>query len=366
MSKLPAMTSKERIVAALEGRDLDYTPFCPFLAYVWEHFPKEIQDGGQPLFLKQIGADPMWRGAACAVSWRSPKSIEWVSKEIDGRVYAELRTPVGTLRYTQANSDTGRTCFLIEHPLKTEEDYKIQLWIEENGTMEPDYESMDKHLNQWCVEGLSIGMLIPRGKSAYQSMVEHHVGTEEINYHLVDFPDTVETLRQAMVRRNLEAVRMSAEMGLYEYYLTWEDTSTQNYSPTQYDMYIRPEIEQWCAILKSANKKYIQHGCGHMKAILPKLHAQGTFAVESLSSLPTGNIGLKEARAIVGDKVGIIGGIEPTHFLNLSEAELVPYVEQVLRDGAGGPFVLANSDSCPPGVTMAKFKKVADVAAGRR
>jgi len=36
------MTSKERIVAALNGDPIDYTPFSPFLAYVWEHLPKEI------------------------------------------------------------------------------------------------------------------------------------------------------------------------------------------------------------------------------------------------------------------------------------------------------------------------------------
>lgn len=363
MSAKSEMTSKERIVAALEGRELDRVPFSPFLAYVWEHFPKEIQDAGQPVFLERIGADPMWRGAPCPVSWKSPSSIEWVRKELDnGRVHMETRTPVGTLSWTQANSDTGRTCFLVEHPLKTEEDYKIQLWIEEHGTMSPSPEEMKKHLTQWCVEGLSIGMLIPRCKSAYQNLVEWLAGTEELNYHLVDFPDTVETLWRTMVQRDLEAVKIACEMGMYDYYLTFEDTSTQNYSPEQYDKYIQPEIAQWCSLLGSAGKKYVQHACGHMKAILPKLHAQGTFAVESLSPIPTGNISLKDARKILGADVGIIGGIEPTHFLNLSEKELGPYVEQVLDDGAGGPFVLANSDSCPPGVTEAKFKLAADVA----
>ena len=60
--------------------------------------------------------------------------------------------------------------------------------------------------------------------------------------------------------------------------------------------------------------------------------------------------------------MGIIGGIEPTQFLNLSEAELGPYVESVIEEGQGGPFLLANSDSCPPGVTVEKFKIAAEVA----
>ena len=87
----------------------------------------------------------------------------------------------------------------------------------------------------------------------------------------------------------------------------------------------------------------------------------GVFAIESISPPPTGNMTIAAARAAVGDTMGIIGGIEPTQFLNLSVEALGPYVESVIAEGAGGPFVLANSDSCPPGVTVEKFKRVADV-----
>ena len=34
------MTSKERILAALAGQPVDHIPFCPFLAYVWEHLER--------------------------------------------------------------------------------------------------------------------------------------------------------------------------------------------------------------------------------------------------------------------------------------------------------------------------------------
>ena len=38
--------------------------------------------------------------------------------------------------------------------------------------------------------------------------------------------------------------------------------------------------------------------------------------------------------------IGIIGGIEPTQFLNLSLAQLAPYVEQVIADGPEFPLDL--------------------------
>jgi len=88
--------------------------------------------------------------------------------------------------------------------------------------------------------------------------------------------------------------------------------------------------------------------------------------VESISPPPTGNITIREAREVVGGDFAIIGGIEPTQFLTLSLKDLGPYVEQVIAEGRGGPFVLANSDSCPPGVTVEKFALVAEIARTHR
>jgi uroporphyrinogen-III decarboxylase len=211
-------------------------------------------------------------------------------------------------------------------------------------------------------EGLSVGMLIPRSKSAYQLLVEHLAGTEELIYALMDFPEVVEELWARMVQADLEAVRLAVGSGAYGYYLTWEDSSTQNYSPSQYDRYIGSEIGQWCRILEDAGAHYIQHACGHLRDLVVRMREHGAFGVESLSPPPTGNLSLREARARVGQGFGIIGGIEPTSFLNLSHEELAAYTEQVIEDGSGGPFVLANSDSCPPGVTEAKFRLVAEIA----
>jgi hypothetical protein len=67
---------------------------------------------------------------------------------------------------------------------------------------------------------------------------------------------------------------------------------------------------------------------------------------------------IRDARGVIGSGMGIIGGIEPTTFLNLPEVQLDPCVRSVIQDAAGGPFVLANSDSCPPGVTVSKFERV--------
>jgi len=355
------MSSRERIRAALMGEPVDRLPFSPFLAYVWEHMPEETTKDGQLAFHHRIGADPLWRGSPCPVKQIGP--------EVERRQYTEgnvevteVVTPVGSIRHGHRRTDeAGSTLFRVEHPLKTEEDYKVMLWMEENRRFEYDPSGLEEHLQGNGREGFTFGMLCPRGKSAFQMLIEHFAGTLEMNYALMDYPDTVEALWTKMVENDMTAARLAVEAPV-EFFLTWEDSGTQNYSPDQYDRYIGSEIRQWCELLESAGKHYIQHACGHLNDLLIPMKESGVFAVESLCTPPTGNIELRDAREKVGSDFGIIGGIEPTLFLNKTEEELPAYVEEVIAEGFGGPFVLANSDSCPPGVTEEKFKLVADTA----
>ncbi len=359
------MTSNQRLRSALLGLQTDRVPFSPFLAYVWEYFPKEIQRQGQLVFYQKIGADPLWRGCACPTCAPLPQGCETRTTESGDESHTYITTPVGTLHSMAKRSSEGNTWFLIEHPLKTREDFLIQIWIERHTEVQYDPAGVLAHLNGEGQEGLSVGMLTPRCKSAFQSLVEHHVGTEELAYALADFPEAVEELLAAMVRVDQKAVELAVQCPL-EFYLTWEDSSTQNYSPTQYHQYIFPQISQWCQTLNVAGKHYLQHACGHVKDLLSDMMGQGNLGIESISPLPTGNVSIAQTRKVVGEKFAIVGGIEPTHLLRLQGGAFDDYVERVLQEGAGGAFVLANSDSCPPGVSPEKFARAAQIARGWR
>ena len=355
------MNAKERLIAALHGQPVDHTPFSPFLAYIWESFPDSIQQAGQAAFHQAIGSDPLWRGAPCPVKANHPPGIERQTVEEGDRLVTYVTTPVGSFRFAYTNSKTGNTSFLVEHPLKTEDDYKVRLWIEERTTYESNHDAVAEHFQNQGREGLSLGQLVPRCKSAYQDLVEFFVGTEQLIYAQYDFPNTVRTLWEVMVEKDLLALQIAVDSD-YDYFITWEDSSTQNYSPAMYQQFIGSEIRQWCDALAGAGKHYIQHACGHVEALIEPMCDDGVFAIESISPPPTGNLTLRDARAKVGDRIAIIGGIEPTQFLHLSENALEPYVQSVIEEARGGGFILANSDSCPPGVSIEKFKRVANVA----
>lgn len=354
------MTSRERLEAALHNQPHDRTPWSPFLAYWWEAQPKAVQERGMLAMYREMGCDPLWRGAPGPIQPVFPESMQIRETRENGRVVQRIETPVGTLRQAYATSASGGTDFLIEHSLKTEEDYKIQMWIEENTVYRLDETEIRKHLDGPGSEGLSLFMLFPiYNKTAFQALVEHLVGTEELIYALSDFPETVEALVEVIRRRQLEVVRLIAQTD-YKYWITWEDSSTQNYSPMWYETYIEPQIAEWTAELAKSGKHYIQHACGHIRDLLPAIKRQQIFALESISPPPTGNIEVADVRRQVGPDLPLIGGIEPVFFKNCTEVQLDERVEHLLEVNRGCPYVLSNSDSCPPQVELWKFKRVAE------
>jgi uroporphyrinogen-III decarboxylase len=120
-------------------------------------------------------------------------------------------------------------------------------------------------------------------------------------------------------------------------------------------------MNRWGYALESAGKSLIHHACGHLKALLPIMKEEAIIAIESISPPPTGNVELWEARDIVGPDLCLIGGIEPVHFLTLEDDAFEVYVRDLVERMPRKAFILANSDSCPPGVPLERFIRVGEI-----
>jgi uroporphyrinogen-III decarboxylase len=202
-------------------------------------------------------------------------------------------------------------------------------------------------------------------KTPFQALVEHFVGTEQLVYDLTDYPEEVEALLEVMSARAMEAVQIAVESPA-EAFITWEDSSTTNVSPRMFARYIAPEMTRWGEAVHAAGKLLLHHACGHVRDLLPIMAQEEIDVVESLTPPPTGDVEVWDAQKVLSPQaVGIIGGIEPTHLLNLDLDALRDYVEVLLERVQPRHFVLANSDSCPPGVTVEKFRLVTEIVTAR-
>ncbi|MDC7239214.1 MAG: uroporphyrinogen decarboxylase family protein [Spirochaetales bacterium] len=350
------MQSKERIINALNGKETDRIPWSPFLAYFWEHQPAPVRAKGQLNFLEEIGADPMLRGADDV----PPATVRYRNCRIDESVKGSVRTitystPVGELREVYTFSQNS--WFITEHSVKSFEDLQTFLRLQELVEVQPNIEALNGLIARWGERGLVVPILGLQHKSSFQSFVEKWFGTEELVYKLMDHPEEIKACLDLMYKNSARMAEIAA-MSDGEFFISWEDTSTTNISPAWYEEFILPEINSWCDILHSSGKKYIQHACGHLKDLMPLIGKSRIDALESVSPPPTGNIEFEEAGRLLPDHIALIGGIEPVFFEQCSLDELESRVLFLCSEMKGRPFVLANSDSCPPGVSREKMELV--------
>ncbi len=372
------MTPRERLLAAIRGDEVDRVPWSPNLAYWWEAQSQDVQDRGQFWFLKEIGADPLLRGFRLPFTVSDVNGLDWypeqfihpipdcdIRRDVKGDEWlTQYVTPVGTLTQVSRYSPAGNTRFVIEHPVKEREDYKILGYIIEQIIIEPAYDPIQQAIEETGEDGLYAPVISPYLKTSFQSLVEHFVGTEQLVYDLMDYPEEVETLLEIMTARAMEAVRIAVASPA-EAFITWEDSSTTNISPRMFAQYVAPEISRWGEAVHDAGKLLLHHACGHVRALLPIMAEEEIDAVESLSPPPTGNVEVWEAQEVLSPEVGIIGGIEPTKFLNLNLEAFREYVEDLLARVDPRHFIVGNSDSCPPGVSIEKFRLVTEIVKER-
>jgi len=373
------MNSRERILSALKGQAVDRVPWCPFLAYWFESQPEARQERGQISFFREIGADALLRGFGCAFASSDVLGLEEKNYNVhddlpgctitrqsrDGRRLIEYETRVGRLSTVQTYSPSGDTWFVTGHPVKEKEDYKILRYIVERMKISPAYAEVDREIDELGLDGLSAPLISPFKKTPFQSLVEHFVGTEKLIYDLYDFPSIMEETLAVMREKALEAVRISVESRA-EAFISWEDSSTTNISPALFERYVVPDINGWGRIVHGAGKLLIHHACGHIRDLLPIMALTEADAIESITPPPTGNVGIGEARALLGRTKALIGGLDPVRFLTLQGSDLDAYVEETLDAAGERGFILANSDSCPPGVEEEKFSRITKLVGARR
>ena len=352
------MTPKERLLAAITGKPIDRVPWSPNLAYWWEAQPQELTRQGKLSFMESIGADPLLRGFRKA--WTEEfKGVNIRGVDKPGWHYDFWETPVGTLKFGYRISKVGNTWFLAEHPVQEIEDLKVVQWIYENLQIQPDPITDQEH-RETGERGLYVPLIGTEMKTCFQSLLEKWVGTENLVYFLMDEPEAVEECLETMRYASNKTVPCCANSEA-EAFIFWEDTSTTNISPQMFEQYIAPEITGWADELHKSGKLLIHHACGHLKAILPMMAATGIDAIESISPPPTGNIDIPQAFELLPENVALIGGIEPVFFQDCSEEELVARVKYLLDTTKGRRYVLANSDSCPPGVAEWKMRLVSEL-----
>ena len=355
------MKSRQRILGTLKGTPVDRVPWSPFLAYYWENLPEAVRAEGQVAYMKKMGADPLLRGVH-NLARSEYRKCEVEVRQAGRERYVTYSTPVGKLMEKYVYSANGDTTFLTEHPVQDAEDFKTLQYLFENMTISENLKPFEEDRFRYGDDALMLPYFAVGNKTAFQTMVEHWVGTENLSYALYDEPEVVEACLDVMRARNEEALKFALNSSADGFWFS-EDSSTTNISPAFFQKYTMPEVNHWGDLVHRSGKLLVHHACGHIRDLLPLMAGMNIDAVESITPPPTGNVTLQEASAILPEHIALIGGIDPVLLLNGSIEEICLEAGRLIHDLAGRRFVLANSDSCPPGVTYEKFLAISAIVA---
>ena len=376
------MTSRERILAALQMQPVDRIPFSPLIdTYTLMEMPPEIVGSSpMPIFnpethvaaARALGCDIMARHVISAASsssgaphleslGRFDASVEAKAEFDAGRLIETITTPVGTINGVwQFTDKVGWIPHMVKHPVSTYEELKIFHSAVEHLDPEPPAISYDAFLDIDASigdDGIATASL---SNTPLMYLIEMAWGLESTYYLLQDHPDEVEDIL-AKLRASLARHAQALADGPAQVVIQYENTSSTLLSPDIFRRYCLPCLNECANIIMNAGKIFLVHMCGKLSAFTDDI-AQGQFmGVCDIPPPPTGDLPLDEAKKRMPEKV-VVGGIDPTTFLShdtpLLKKEITGLIERI-KPHRG--VMLGSADTAPRGTPPENFQLIREL-----
>jgi uroporphyrinogen decarboxylase len=206
------------------------------------------------------------------------------------------------------------------------------------------------------------------GFSSFWELACNLRGLEQMLTDLVLNPRFVEALMEKLLEINLAGTeRFLAEAGAYiQAYRTADDLATQDGLLMSLEMYrsrLKPYHRKYSEFVKShTSAAILYHSCGNMTNLIDDLDEIGVDAVNpvQVSAMPE----TTQLKSQFGDKITFWGGIDTQHVLpHGSVEEVSAEVRRRIRDLApGGGFVLSAVHSIQADVPPENIVAMADAA----
>jgi len=365
-----AMTSKQRMVTALDGGVPDRLPVTthhvmPYfldkylggITYdeFFDHFGLDPirwtlpvkADLGRGEWMAQVEGDPadgLRPEFAMSDTWRV--SVE----DIDDSQYPTRRftisTPGGDL--TTVTQSNIHTTWVVEHLIKEKRDIDL---IGAYVTMPvSDVDKSNAEVEAFGDRGLVRGMLPSFdifGQPGTWQDAACLVGIETLILATYDDPEWVHELLGILFRRKEAFARSLAGAQFDVLELGGGDASSTVISPKLFRTFVAPYDSKLIAVAHEAGQRIAYHTCGGMMPLLEDIAAMGPDAMETFTPPEMGgDTDLAEAKRRIGDKVCMIGGWDQHHyFQGCTEEETRAAVRRCFEEaGAGGGFILSPSD----------------------
>lgn len=364
-----AMTSRQRLITALEGGIPDRLPVTTH--HLMPSFLKTLKNGmSNEDFFEHFGLDPIqWvvvhrpdpaKGQyfhpeqedlgflGCRYISHDHWRLEWES--ITSPNYVTVRycfvTPKGTLDMVLQSNE--HTTWVSEHLVKNKRD--IDLLAEFMTAPLCDVDAVNRIANQYGRRGLIRGHICcfdVFGQPGTWQDAACLLGIERLIMETYDDPDWVHHLLKILHRRKKTFITSLAGASYDILELGGGDASSTVISPKIFDEFVAPYDADLIEAAHWAGQRISYHTCGGMMPFLERLAAMKPDAVETFTPVGMGgDARLAEARTRIPTDICMIGGFDQFHFFTgCSEEDTRREVRRCFDEaGKDGAYILCPSD----------------------
>ena len=186
---------------------------------------------------------------------------------------------------------------------------------------------------------------------------------------LMDIYDEPELLH-AMMRKGAELCLQTARFLISKgiRILRYNDSAANMMviSPDTWREFIKPNLAHFCREVHGIcpEARVYCHICGDVRPILVDLIETGVDCIAPLD--PMGGCSIEEIRALVGDSVMLMGGVNTMSFLNRTPQELAEETARCVRAGLrnGGRYAVGSGCAVPGGASLESLLAISRAAAG--
>ena len=322
---MKTMTSRERMMAAFRGGEVDYTPCCPafwtsapdYQAFKWRDVDDQLDH-----VMNKLGADArLGFGFDAAV----PTTKTWTETpagEDYTILHSTIDTPKGELHASIRKTEDYPHADVPVFSDWTVSRY-VEPWLQSMEDVEKlasvclppgdaDLERGKLRLEETRRTADRWGIIIAGNGGSALNRAIHSMGAEQGVLMSVDQPEVVEALLDCVYKRQTRELEMMLELGIDVVIRNgWYD-STDFWSPAQFEAWVMPQLRKDISAVHEAGGVFIYQMCTGVKPLLPYL-AQLDFDCLLEFEPALGQTESTEAKAALPGKTFWGGVSAPVH-----------------------------------------------------
>jgi hypothetical protein len=341
------MTMRERILAVVQGRELDRVPFV-------------IYDGMLPMdeVDRQVGADRIGLMRWSEVHKVITPHCRFITEEYrvgkDKWQRITLHTPVGSIFEERQFEPVFDSSSIKKHYVQERRDYEVLWYYLQDSTIVEDYERYYRDQAELGERGVP---LVAVERTPYQNLWIIWVGLDNLSYHLADFPECVEktfSMLEGRERKIFDIVRWSPVQ-----FIDFPDNITaQAIGPARFRRHCTALYDELAGMLGEKVPVFV-HMDGNLKPLWKAISESRVRGLDSFTPTPDNDTRVAEAVALWPEMRLFVNFPSSVHLL--SYEQVYSEAEEILAvAGHTGHLQIQVSENVPLDKWQTSFPAIAD------